>query len=108
MSSTPTDPSPSGETPAPAEGSAAASSLPLSGERVAFTGTLASMTHRQAAELVAQQGGAPPEHVSSKTTLLVVGEEGWPLEADGPAVGETPASAQAPARGGGCEGAHRE
>jgi tetratricopeptide (TPR) repeat protein len=59
------------------------SSLPLAGERVAFTGTLASMTHREAAELVVQQGGAASEHVSGKTTLLVVGEEGWPLEADG-------------------------
>lgn len=83
MSSTPTDPSPSGETPAPAGPATASSSPPLSGERVAFTGTLASMTHRQAAELVAQHGGAAAEHVSSKTTLLVVGEEGWPLEADG-------------------------
>lgn len=55
----------------------------LQGERIAFTGTLASMTHRQAMELVEQHGGQSSQHVSHQTTLLVVGEEGWPLEADG-------------------------
>ena len=60
-----------------------ASSPLLAGERVAFTGVLASMTHRQASELVEQHGGAAVHHVSQQTTLLVVGEEGWPLEADG-------------------------
>lgn len=55
----------------------------LAGERVAFTGVLASMTHRQAAGLVTEHGGTPVGHVSQLTTLLVVGEEGWPLEADG-------------------------
>ncbi len=55
----------------------------LLGERVAFTGTLASMTHRQAMDLVEQHGGSAGQHVSHQTTLLVVGEEGWPLEADG-------------------------
>jgi tetratricopeptide (TPR) repeat protein len=60
-----------------------AADLSLAGERVAFTGTLASMTHRQAHERVAQCGGAATEHVSRQTTILVVGEEGWPLEPDG-------------------------
>jgi tetratricopeptide (TPR) repeat protein len=55
----------------------------LQGERVSFTGKLASMTHRQAGELVARHGGAATDHVSRQTTMLVVGEEGWPLEADG-------------------------
>ncbi len=55
----------------------------LEGERVALTGTLASMTHAQAADLVTQHGGVATEHVSRHTTLLVVGEEGWPLEEDG-------------------------
>uniref|UniRef100_A0A7C4QS31 Tetratricopeptide repeat protein n=1 Tax=Schlesneria paludicola TaxID=360056 RepID=A0A7C4QS31_9PLAN len=55
----------------------------LQGERVAFTGTLASMTHRRAAELVEERGGQAVAHVSQNTTLLVVGEEGWPLEPDG-------------------------
>ncbi len=57
--------------------------LPLAGERVAFTGTLASMTHNQAHALVESHGGTATEHVSRQTTLLVVGEEGWPLEPDG-------------------------
>lgn len=55
----------------------------LQGERVAFTGTLASMTHRQAMELVEQHGGAAMQYVGHLTSLLVVGEEGWPLEPDG-------------------------
>jgi hypothetical protein len=59
------------------------SSPPLAGERVAFTGTLGSMTHAQAAALVGEQGGDASEHVSRQTTMLVVGEEGWPLEEDG-------------------------
>jgi len=55
----------------------------LQGERIAFTGTLASMTHRQAMDLVEQLGGAAMQHVGHLTTVLVVGEEGWPLEPDG-------------------------
>ena len=55
----------------------------LQGERVAFTGILASMTHRQAMELAQQHGGEATGHVSKQTTMLVVGEEGWPLEDDG-------------------------
>jgi len=41
------------------------------------------MTHAQAAGLVAEHSGIASEHVSRQTTLLVVGEEGWPLEEDG-------------------------
>jgi len=59
------------------------SSPPLAGERVTFTGTLASMTHSQAGELVVEHGGEATSHVSRLTTLLVIGEEGWPLEEDG-------------------------
>jgi tetratricopeptide (TPR) repeat protein len=59
------------------------SSPALQGERVAFTGTLASMTHAQAAARVEEHGGSAAEHVSRQTTMLVVGEEGWPLEDDG-------------------------
>ncbi|MCH7990253.1 MAG: BRCT domain-containing protein, partial [Planctomycetes bacterium] len=58
-------------------------SPPLQGERVSFTGTLASMTHRQAIELVAEHGGVATPHVSRQLTILVIGEEGWPLEPDG-------------------------
>ncbi len=55
----------------------------LLGERLSFTGTLASMTHLRAHELVAEHGGKATRHVSKQTTMLVVGEEGWPLEDDG-------------------------
>jgi DNA-binding transcriptional MerR regulator len=55
----------------------------LQGERVAFTGTLASMTHAQAHDVTVEHGGEPVTHVSGRTTMLVVGEEGWPLEDDG-------------------------
>jgi tetratricopeptide (TPR) repeat protein len=60
-----------------------ASSPCLQGERVTFTGTLASMTHAQAAALVAENGGISTDHLSRQTTMLVVGEEGWPLEDNG-------------------------
>lgn len=59
------------------------SSLPMTGESVAFTGTLASMVHREAARLVEQHGGRSTQAVSGTSTMLVVGEEGWPLESDG-------------------------
>jgi DNA-binding transcriptional MerR regulator len=55
----------------------------LQGERVAFTGTLASMTHAQAYDVTVEHGGVAVTHVSGRTTMLVVGEEGWPLEDDG-------------------------
>ncbi len=59
------------------------SSPPLQGERVTFTGTLASMTHKQAYELTEEQGGQAQQHLGKHSTLIVVGEEGWPLEQDG-------------------------
>ncbi|QDU79736.1 DNA polymerase III subunit epsilon [Polystyrenella longa] len=59
------------------------SSPPLQGERIAFTGTLASMTHQQAFEMTEQQGGTATQHLGRQNTMLVVGEEGWPLEEDG-------------------------
>ena len=55
----------------------------LQGEMVTFTGTLASMTHAEGAEQVERNGGTAVSSVSKKLTLLVVGEEGWPLEEDG-------------------------
>src|SRR5262245_66422216 len=58
-------------------------SPPLAGERLAFTGTLASMTHKDAHARTAECGGSAAEHVSRQTTMLVIGEEGWPLEEDG-------------------------
>jgi hypothetical protein len=55
----------------------------LSGQVVSFTGTLASMTHKAALELVERAGGRGVQAVSQGTTLLVIGEEGWALEDDG-------------------------
>lgn len=57
--------------------------LVLSGETVVFTGTLASMTHREAMDAVAEHGGRAAPAITSHVTLLVVGEEGWALEDDG-------------------------
>lgn len=57
----------------------------LQGERVTFTGVLASMTHRQACDVVAENGGTAVSHVSGQITMLVVGEEGWPLDEEGKA-----------------------
>lgn len=61
------------------------SSLPLSGECITFTGTLASMVHREASELVELNGGRAVQSMSGSVSMLVVGEEGWPLEEDGAA-----------------------
>ena len=55
----------------------------LQGEQVSFTGVLASMTHQQAMDLVARNGGTSSAHVNRQTTMLVIGEEGWPLESNG-------------------------
>ena len=41
------------------------------------------MTHRQAMDLAEQHGGSTTHSVSKQTTMLVVGEEGWPLEGNG-------------------------
>ena len=69
----PVDPPPAEPTDPPA----------LAGETVAFTGTLASMTHAAAARLTADLGGTFTERLTRATTILVVGEEGWPLADDG-------------------------
>ncbi len=63
--------------------SSAAVSDSLKLARVAFTGRLASMTRREAAGLVKAAGGALVTTVSRRTSLLVVGMDGWPLLPDG-------------------------
>lgn len=55
----------------------------LQGERVTFTGTLASTTHAEAAKLVEENGGTATDYVSRQLTMIVIGEEGWPLEDNG-------------------------
>jgi BRCA1 C Terminus (BRCT) domain len=50
---------------------------------VAFTGRLACMSRAEAFEVVRQYGGTPSQAVTKRTTLLIVGELGWPLLDDG-------------------------
>src|SRR6478672_6956561 len=50
---------------------------------VAFTGRLACMTRAEAFEVVRRHGGTPSQAVTKQTTLLIVGELGWPLLDDG-------------------------
>lgn len=50
---------------------------------VVFTGKLASMKRAEAHELVRAAGGEPLSGVSRRTTMLVIGMEGWPLLPDG-------------------------
>jgi tetratricopeptide (TPR) repeat protein len=55
----------------------------LAGQCLAFTGRLASMSRRAAAEAVERNGGTVSQTVNLQTTLLVIGREGWPLKPDG-------------------------
>jgi tetratricopeptide (TPR) repeat protein len=56
---------------------------PLEGARIAMTGKLASLTRPQAAELIRSRGGVVVSDVDHLTTILVVGQDGWPLRKDG-------------------------
>jgi tetratricopeptide (TPR) repeat protein len=60
-----------------------AAALTLKHARVAFTGKLASMGRQEAYRIVREAGGEPLEGVSRRTSMLVVGMDGWPLLADG-------------------------
>jgi tetratricopeptide (TPR) repeat protein len=55
----------------------------LKHKQVAFTGRLASMTRKEAEELVRTLGGHFSPTVNSQTAFLIVGQEGWPLRLDG-------------------------
>jgi tetratricopeptide (TPR) repeat protein len=55
----------------------------LWGKQVAFTGRLACMSRSEAARLVRTHGGRYMPAVSERTSVLVVGQEGWPLQKDG-------------------------
>jgi BRCT domain type II-containing protein len=50
---------------------------PLSGQLVVFTGKLSSLSRKAARELVVRLGGATPTKVNARTTMLVVGAEGF-------------------------------
>jgi DNA ligase (NAD+) len=53
---------------------AAVEDSPLLGKRIAFTGTLATMTRPEAERLVASLGGVAAKSISKKTDLVIVGE----------------------------------
>jgi tetratricopeptide (TPR) repeat protein len=55
----------------------------LKDKKVCFTGRLASLTRAQAAAMVRERGGSCASSVSSQTSILVVGQDGWPLQKDG-------------------------
>jgi cytochrome c-type biogenesis protein CcmH/NrfG len=55
----------------------------LQGKRIAFTGKLASLSRSSAAALVRAHGGEFAPLVTEHTSMLVVGQEGWPLRKDG-------------------------
>jgi tetratricopeptide (TPR) repeat protein len=62
-------------------GSDAAPGLRLA--RVAFTGAMSSMTRREARDIARSARATPVDDVSRRTTMLVVGMDGWPLLPDG-------------------------
>ena len=53
------------------------SRLPLAGQLVVFTGKLSSLGRRDARELVSRLGGVTAGDVNAKTTMLVIGAEGF-------------------------------
>jgi tetratricopeptide (TPR) repeat protein len=61
----------------------AADAKPLAGHKIAFTGRLASLTRKQAVDLVRAHGGEWQPRVTQSTSMLVVGQDGWPLGRDG-------------------------
>ncbi|OLC46324.1 MAG: hypothetical protein AUH43_14280 [Acidobacteria bacterium 13_1_40CM_65_14] len=58
----------------------------LTGQLVVFTGKLSSLGRKDARALVARLGGTTADDVNAKTTMLVIGAEGFgpPLNADDP------------------------
>lgn len=55
----------------------------MTGQQVAITGRLASMSRQAIAEVIELAGGRFTPSVTRQTTILVVGREGWPLRSDG-------------------------
>jgi tetratricopeptide (TPR) repeat protein len=55
---------------------------PLAGQVVVFTGKLSSLGRKDACALVARLGGSTADDISAKTTMLVVGDEGFPALRD--------------------------
>jgi tetratricopeptide (TPR) repeat protein len=56
----------------------------LQGQLVVFTGKLSSLGRKEARDLIVRLGGATGDDVSAKTTMLVIGAEGFgPSSSDG-------------------------
>ena len=51
--------------------------LPLAGQLVVFTGKLSSLGRRDARALVTRLGGVTADDVNAKTTMLIIGAEGF-------------------------------
>ena len=66
--------------------------MPLAGQLVVFTGKLSSLGRKDARALVTRLGGVTADDINAKTTMLVIGAEGF-----GPAAAadEEPADAEA-------------
>jgi tetratricopeptide (TPR) repeat protein len=64
----------------------------LEGQLVVFTGKLSSLGRKDARALVTRLGGRTGDDVNAKTTMLVIGAEGF-----GPALGAAPSVADEPA-----------
>lgn len=76
-------------------------SLTLQGQLVVFTGKLSSFGRKDARALVARLGGASADDVSAKTTMLVVGAEGFGAATDSSGSSDAPAAAVGSDSGGG-------
>jgi len=61
----------------PAGSSPSRKSQPLAGQLVVFTGKLSSLGRKDAFALVTRLGGGTAEDVNAKTTMLVIGAEGF-------------------------------
>jgi tetratricopeptide (TPR) repeat protein len=51
--------------------------VPLAGHLVVFTGKLSSLSRKDARALVTRLGGVPADEVNAKTTMVVIGAEGF-------------------------------
>jgi tetratricopeptide (TPR) repeat protein len=58
-------------------------STKLDGQRVSFTGRGLALNRPQAAKLVNDHGGEYCRNIDDRTTLLIIGAVGWPLQKNG-------------------------